>query len=191
MTYVEPILRDLPEQLETQRLVIRPPRAGDGVRFYAAIAESLEDLRRFPASMSWALCKQSVELSERYCREAHANFMTRRELPLLLLLPDGDTVIGCSGLYHCNWKVPRFEVGYWGRSSYQGRGLFTEGVGAIVDFAFNVLGARRVDALPDDENERSWRLCERLGFECEGLLRHERIAPDGTLRNTRIYARTR
>jgi len=32
-------------------------------------------------------------------------------------------------------------------------------------------------------------VAERCGFELEGVLRHERRAPDGSLRNTCIYAR--
>jgi hypothetical protein len=41
----EPILRDIPEQLESERLVIRCPRPGDGSAIHEAIAESLDELR--------------------------------------------------------------------------------------------------------------------------------------------------
>lgn len=188
-TPIEPILRDIPELLESSRLRIRPPRPGDGRIVFDAVRESLFDLRRFPASLGWALAEPSLETSERYCREAYSNFLARRDLPLLLLLKDSDIVVGSSGLHRMDWTVPKFEVGFWGRSSFQGKGYVTEGVAAIVECAFEVLGARRVEAFPDEENERSCKVCERLGFTLEGTLRHERIDPDGTLRNTRVYAR--
>jgi RimJ/RimL family protein N-acetyltransferase len=185
----EPILRDFPDLIETARLTIRCHRPGDGPRLFEALEESLRDLRKYPASLPWVLAEHSAETCEKFARESHSNFIARRDLPFLLFARGTDFVIGSSGLHRIDWAVPKFEVGYWGRSSQVGKGLITEGVRAIVDFAFSTLAARRVEALPDDENERSCRVCERLGFTLEGTLRHDRIAPDGTLRNTRIYAK--
>jgi len=49
---------------------------------------------------------------------------------------------------------------------------------------------RRIAAFPDDENQASWLVCERAVYALEGTLRNERVAPNGTLRHTRMYART-
>jgi hypothetical protein len=49
----DPLLLDLPDHFETERLQIRAPRAGDGAAVYEATVETLEDLRRFPSSLSW------------------------------------------------------------------------------------------------------------------------------------------
>ena len=186
-----PTLREVPDLLHTERLSIRPPHPGDGALVCIAVQESLAELRQFPASLGWALVDPTVEASEQYCREAHANFVTRRDMPFLVLLRDSNTIVASSGLHRIDWSVPKFEVGFWGRTSFQRRGYVTEAVGAIVAMAFDHLNARRVEALPDDLNERSCRVCERLGFELEGVLRNERIDPDGTLRNTRVYAKVR
>jgi len=183
-----PVLQNLPDVLHTNRLTIRPPRPGDGPAVFAAVNDSLADLRAFPASMGWALTEPSIDQSEQYCREAYAKFIARRDLALLLILRDSDVVVGSSGLHRIDWRVPKCEVGFWGRSSHRGNGYVTEGVSAIVSIAFDHLCARRVEALPDDLNQRSCRVCERLGFQLEGVLRHERRDPDGTLRNTRVYA---
>ena len=64
-----------------------------------AVRESLADLRRFPASMGWALVEPTLDSSERYCREAYANFQTRRDLPLLLLLKETAVLVGSSGMH--------------------------------------------------------------------------------------------
>ena len=188
---VDPVLLDLPDSIETERLTLRAPRPGDGPMVFEAVRDSLSELRRFPASMTWALAEPSVETSEKYCREAHANFVARRDLPLLLLERKTGVLVGSSGLHRIDWRVPKVEVGFWGRTPYNGRGLVTEGVGAIVELAFDALKARRVEAFCDEGNERSCRVCERLRFTLEGTRRNERIDPDGTLRNTRIYATVR
>jgi RimJ/RimL family protein N-acetyltransferase len=187
----DPLLLDFPDKLESERLIIRAPRPGDGRAHYEAVAESIGDLRRFPASLAWAMAAPSVESSEIYCRSAFANFVGRKDLPFLLLDRSSGAVVGGSGLHRFNWAVPKFEVGFWCRSSFQGKGLITEAVGVILMFAFERLGARRVEAFPDELNTASCRVCERVGLELEGTMRNERADPDGTLRNTRVYAKVR
>ena len=38
---IDPLLLDIPNQLETERLLLRVPRPGDGAMIYEAIMESL------------------------------------------------------------------------------------------------------------------------------------------------------
>lgn len=188
---IAPILLDLPEQFESERLIIRCPRPGDGQTIYEATIESLADLRRFPASMSWAMNAPSLESSETFCREGYANYQARKDLPLLLFLKSNGALVGASGLHRFNWKVPKFEIGFWCRSSLQGNGFITEAVNAITAIAFELLGAHRVVVYSDELNIPSWRVCERAGYELEGTMRNDRVDPDGTLRNIRVYAKTR
>jgi hypothetical protein len=188
---LNPVLRDLPTRIDTERLILRCPAPGDGAAVHAGVVDSLEALRRFPASLPWAMFEPSVDASERYCREGQAKFLMRTEMPLLLFLKEGGTYVGGSGLHAFDWAVPKCETGYWLRAGYQGRGLAVEAVNAITTWALETLGMRRIEALPDDENLASCRVCERAGYALEGVLRNDRAAPDGTLRNTRIYAITR
>ena len=59
----------------------------------------------------------------------------------------------------------------------------------IVAMAFETLAAQRVELISDAENAASRRVAERCGFALEGLLRRERRAPDGSLRDTCVYAK--
>ncbi|WP_430623315.1 GNAT family N-acetyltransferase [Burkholderia vietnamiensis] len=70
------------------------------------------------------------------------------------LLRESDTLIGCGGLHKPRWTARTFEVGWWGRTAFTGQGLITEAVRTILDFAFSSLAAHRVEALPDDLNEK-------------------------------------
>lgn len=186
-----PILRDVPEHLESPRLLIRCTRPGDGATVHAGVLEALTALRAFPASLPWAQHPPSVEASEQFCREGAAQHRLRTGFPMLLFLKDGVTHVGSSGLHRVDWSVPRCEIGYWVRPRFAGQGYITEAVLAITAFAFAHLGMRRVEALADDANGPSCRVCERAGYTLEGVLRHERAAPGGDLRNTRVYATVR
>jgi RimJ/RimL family protein N-acetyltransferase len=186
---MNPILIDLPDAIQSERLTVRAPRPGDGRKVFDAIVESLDALREFPASLPWALDEPSIDTAESFCRTASSNFIARDDFPMLFLLRESGTLIGCGGIHKPRWAAGTFEIGWWGRTSFTGQGLITEAVGTLLDFAFSSLAAHRVEALVDDLNEKSWRLCERVGMDFEGTLRHERIAPDGMLRNTRMYSK--
>jgi len=186
-----PVLLDIPDRFETERLLLRAPRPGDGAVLYASVIETLDDLRRYPASMTWAMEEPSVAKTEEFCRRGAANWIIRADFPMQLFRRDTGEHAGNCGLHRFNWNTRVFEIGWWGRKRFQGQGLITEAAAAITEFAFGQLGARRVWCCSDEENERSWRVAERLGFVHEGTLKSERGDPDGTRRSMRVYATTR
>jgi RimJ/RimL family protein N-acetyltransferase len=189
MAMSDPILIDLPESIETERLILRPPQAGDGAMLHAAIAESLSELRRFLASLPWVAAEQSVALSEVYCRNAQANFLARKDMAFLLLEKSSGQLVGAAGLHRTVWTTPKTEVGYWGRTSRSGKGFISEAVAALASFALTRLGVARIEIVTDEQNIASRRVAERCHFSLEGILRNECRAPDGSLRNTCIYSR--
>jgi ribosomal-protein-serine acetyltransferase len=164
---MQDILRDFPTSFDTARLTIRAPQPGDGPSVNAAVCESLAELRPW---MPWAVTAPSVEDTEANIREAHVRFIERKDLRLLLFLRGTDTVVGSSGLHHINWSVPSFETGYWVRTSYARQGYIAEAVNGITAFAFDVLGARRLQIVCNAKNERSAAVARRAGFTLEGTL---------------------
>ena len=188
---MDPILVDLPTAIETERLVLRPPRTGDGLALFEAVGESILDLRRFLASLPWVAAEQSIEVSEAFCRNGESNFVARKDLPFLLIEKATGDIVGAAGLHRIVWATPKVEVGYWGRTSKQRRGFVTEAVTALVGYAFEHVRAERIELITDEENTASRKVAERCGFSLEGILRHERRSPAGDLRNTCIYARLR
>jgi RimJ/RimL family protein N-acetyltransferase len=64
----------------------------------------------------------------------------------------------------------------------------TEAKLLLLRHAFESLRANRVALKTDIRNERSQAAIERLGAVREGVLRHQYIRPDGSLRDTVIYS---
>ena len=178
----------LPEQIESERLIIRVARPGDGAVFHEAITESLAQLAPW---LGWVTPAPTPEDSEDSCCRAHERFLRNEDLMAFFFLKDGGTLVGGSGLHDADWDLRHFEVGYWGRSSFSGKGLITEGVRALADHALESLAASRVFLTTDTLNVASWKLAERAGFELEGVLRNERRNLSGGLRDTRVYSRIR
>jgi hypothetical protein len=85
-----PILRDFPESFEAERLLIRCPMPGDGAEVYAAVSESLDELRPW---MPWARERLTADVEEENMRQARAAFLERRDLMLLLFLKGTGTLV--------------------------------------------------------------------------------------------------
>ncbi len=183
-----PELLDLPEVLETERLILRAPRAGDGPAVNAAILETWDELH---AWMPWAAERPDVDETEGYMRRHHASFIARTSLPMLMLDRSSHAVVGSTGIPRLDWSVPRFEIGYWVRRRCVGQGLVSEAVQALTAFAFATLGAARVEIRCSARNRRSQRVAERCGYAFEGRLRNIGLDPGGVLRDDLVYARIR
>jgi RimJ/RimL family protein N-acetyltransferase len=183
---MDPLLLNIPEEFETDRMVIRAARPGEGAVVNEAIRESIAELKPW---LTWAQTVPSVEDSEKQAREAHAKFHARQDLIYRGWLKGSNTFVVGSGLHRIDWSVPRFEIGYWVRTSMAGQGYVAEIVNAMARLAFETLAAERVEIRCDQHNQQSWRVAERCGFIYEGTLRHNSRAPDGSVRDIRIYSR--
>jgi ribosomal-protein-serine acetyltransferase len=187
MASTDHILRDIADSFDSERLTIRSPRPGDGPELNAAVLDSWAQLRPW---LPWTLTKPTVEESESTVRRAHAKFLTREDLWLLIFLKNSHTLVGSSGLHVRDWSVPRFEIGYWLRTRFAGHGYMTEAVLAIADFGFDVLRAHRLEIHCDSLNQRSAAVALRAGFTLEGTLRHQqRHHLTGELRDVMLFAR--
>jgi RimJ/RimL family protein N-acetyltransferase len=180
------ILMDFPDHLETERLILRAPRPGDGRAVNEAVRESVKELGPW---MPWVHPVETVEQTEGFVRRAAAHWLTREDLALLLWRKGDGVFVGASGLHRIDWSVPSMEIGYWVRTSLAGQGYITEAVLGITAFAFQYLGAQRLEIRCDAHNTRSAAVAERAGYTLEARLHHHARDVDGGLRDTLVYAR--
>lgn len=185
---INPILFDFPDHFDTDRLHIRAPRPGDGAVVNAGIRESYAELRMW---MPWASTLPDVSDTEAVMRRMAAAFIRREDLMLLLFRKDDGVFVGSSGLHRIDWSVPRFEIGYWVRTTMRGQGYMTEAVNGITAFAFHMLQAERVEIRCDSNNDRSAAVAQRAGYALEARLHHDGRSTDGELRDTLIFAKLR
>lgn len=185
---IPPILREFPDQFETERLLIRAPRAGDGMAIYEGITESLAELKPW---MPWAWETPKPEISEELARRNAARFATREDLALLIFRKADQQFVGGTGLHRIHWEIPSFEIGYWIRTSLHGQGYITEAVRGLTRFAFDLLGAQRCEIHCDFANTRSAAVALRAEYVSEAHLRNHRRNTSGELSDTQIFGLTR
>lgn len=120
----------------------------------------------------------TLEESEASVRKARLQFLERSDLMLHLRDKATDEFVGSSGLHRMDWNARSFEIGYWVRTSRSGKGLVTEAVRGIEQFAIVHLQANRLEIRCDARNVRSASVAKRLGYTQEGIL--HRIKRDRT-----------
>jgi RimJ/RimL family protein N-acetyltransferase len=74
--------------------------------------------------------------------------------------------------------MQRAELGYWVGKSYWNHGYCTEAARAVVRFAFEDLGLRRVFAQRYRRNPASGRVMQKAGMRHEGTLRQHAVKWD-------------
>ena len=81
------------------------------------------------------------------------------------------------------------EIGYtWLAASAVRTVVNTDAKRTMLSHAFDEWGVLRVSIITDVRNEVSRRAIERLGASLEGIIRAERLAVDGTVRDTARYS---
>jgi ribosomal-protein-serine acetyltransferase len=102
------------------------------------------------------------------------------QLPLAIAVraDHGWRLVGAVNLF-LDDSAQSAELGYWVDAGFEGRGLVTRAVTAVLDHVFGPLGVQRVELRTTPANQRSRRLAERLGFTQEGVLRSAAALPGG------------
>lgn len=181
------LLLAIPETIETERMILRAAKAGDGPDAFEAVRESVNELRPW---MPWVHPEPTLEGSVEFHGTAEAKWASRDMLDFQWTDKNTKRLIGKGGFHTINWDVPKLEIGYWVRTSMTGRGYCTEAVRALVTFAQRDLGANRLEICCDPRNLVSRRIAERCGFALEGILRRNMRDPYGGLRDSCMYAMT-
>jgi RimJ/RimL family protein N-acetyltransferase/nitroimidazol reductase NimA-like FMN-containing flavoprotein (pyridoxamine 5'-phosphate oxidase superfamily) len=105
--------------------------------------------------------------------------------------PVSGAVIGMTSYHDVNEEERSLAIGHTvlGRQWWR-TGVNTEAKLMLLERAFDVLGAERVLWYTDIRNERSQRAIARLGAGRDGVLRRHRLRPDGTWRDSVLFAMT-
>jgi RimJ/RimL family protein N-acetyltransferase len=176
----------VPLQILTPRLRLEGPDPAEAEVVHAAVRESLAELRLW---MPWA--DQTLEQTRGFLEQAAIDFEARNAFHWNLWLrepADGSPLVGACGFPRLDWRVPAFEIGYWMRSAYTGRGLATEAVDALRRLAQEELGARRIEIRASAGNRASRGVAERCGFALEAVLRSTHRETGGELGDTMVFS---
>jgi ribosomal-protein-alanine N-acetyltransferase len=160
-----------PPTLETPRLRLRAPVAGDAEAIFEAYTQDIQVARY----TTWAPHRSLGETRKFLEQHCEAGRKAGTVFSWLITLSDGGHA---AGMIDFRLAACRAEVGYVLARRYWGRGLMTEAAGAVVEWVIAQPEIHRVWATVDLENVASQRVLEKVGMIREGVLRRWLVAPN-------------
>jgi len=164
--------------LESSRISLRPLQYSDAV----ALVHAAADGELWNLSVTIVPSASTVDA---YLKKALDGRDAGTVLPFAIVLKDSGEVIGSTRF----WKIDRLnrklEIGSsWISARWQKTFVNTDVKYLMLRHAFEVLDCVRVQFTTDENNQKSRSAILRLGAKQEGIVRHERIMPDGRKRNS-------
>ena len=106
-------------------------------------------------------------------------------MPFVIIRRDSGQIAGSTRFWKIDRANRKLEIGHtWLSESAQRTGINTEAKYLLLTHAFETMDAVRVQFTTDELNEKSRAAILRIGAKQEGIVRHERIMPDGRKRNS-------
>nr|WP_279343698.1 GNAT family protein [Variovorax terrae] len=131
----------------------------------------------------------SHETIDDYIRIALSGHAAGTGIPFVIELISTGKIIGSTRFWNADISARTIEISHtWLAFSYQRTFVNTEVKYLMLQFAFEQLACIRVQFRVDETNSKSRTAVLRLGAKEEGLIRHERVMPDGRKRNALLYS---
>lgn len=169
---------DLQPTLTATAVELRPLQAADA----PALLEAAADGELWTMKLTVIPGPESVE---RYVATALAGREAGTVMPFAIVRRDTGRIVGSTRFWKIDRANRKLEIGHtWLGLSVQRSGINTQAKYLLLRHAFEAMGCVRVQFTTDELNERSRAAILRIGARQEGVVRHERIMPDGRKRNS-------
>ncbi len=148
-------------------VILRPFRLEDAVQLYEAVRESLINLKPW---MSWAHDAYAPQDADDFIRITRARWEEKTLYAFAIVDAKNNELLGGCSLSHKHPIYHYCNLGYWVRTSYQGKGLAGRAAKLAAQFGFEHGGIIRAEIVIAAGNEKSIRVAEKIGAHYEGIL---------------------
>ena len=156
---------ELPERIESERLVLRLWTSADVPALGAAVGRSVEHLRPW---MPWVAFEPLDHDARRLLVEQWDEEWRAGGDAVYGMLDHDGRIVGGTGFHRRNRDRTVLDIGYWVAADRTGCGFAREATAALVDRAFTLGGVTAVDIHHDRANARSRSVPHALGFRFLG-----------------------
>lgn len=169
--------------LTTNKVTLRPLAMDHLADFFNAGA--------FPDIWAWSLPDKctSIEVTERWLQYSLTMAEKGLHRPFAIFDNNSGKFVGSTRYCAINAEDKSVEIGFtFITPKFQRSYINTHTKYCLLQHAFEELGAIRVEFKAHEQNKKSCKAIARLGAKFEGILRNQRILPDGSYRNTAIFS---
>ena len=163
--------------IQGERIILRHIKFSDVRDVFAAIQDSDVAKQAAPFEKSFATNRvlHFLKRIPRYAGKTIRYFWwklfppkNRRIFRFGISLKESGKIVGMVVLTRKGKQLEYGEVGFWIIKEHWGKGLTTEALKMVIDFAFNYLGLEKMDGWTVEENIGSRRVMEKCGFKLCG-----------------------
>ncbi|HEV8200875.1 MAG TPA: GNAT family protein [Candidatus Polarisedimenticolia bacterium] len=124
-----------------------------------------------------------------YLAEALAGQRAGHMLPWAVRETKSGAIVGSTRFHDIDAPIDRVEIGYtWYAAGWQRTHVNAACKRLLLGHAFESLGCRVVGFRTDNFNIPSQRAIAALGARRDGVLRHHKMRPDGSVRDSVMYS---
>ncbi|MDE3056636.1 MAG: GNAT family N-acetyltransferase [Bacteroidota bacterium] len=145
---------------------LRTFERSDAEALFALIEKNRSDLRTW---LPWVDLNASVKDSEKFITNSAEQLHGGNGFQIGIWYKG--ELGGVIGFHPIDWMNLCVMIGYWLGEEFRGKGLVTEAVRLLVNYAFTQYQLHRVEIKCATENHKSIAIPQRLGFTEEGTLR--------------------
>ena len=84
---------------------------------------------------------------------------------------DNKIFYGAAGINDMKKDHRKGELGFWLLKEHWRKGFMAEALPIVLKYAFDKLNLHRIEAIVENENIASKKTIEKLGFDCEGIMK--------------------
>ena len=151
--------------IETERFILKEIEEKHSNHFISLFSD--EDIMKYSGTEVYDPEKQ-VEF---YFKKVKLMYKEKKGIRWAIINKESKAFIGDIGLYNIDFYSNNTEIGYTIEKNFWRKGVASECIKAIENFAFEILDMNRIIAMIDCNNISSIKLSEKLGFHKDGILR--------------------
>lgn len=172
-----------PVTLATDKVTLRPLTIEDADAFYQAGA--------FPELWKWSLPNQCISKAQATTWLIESQEMVEQGQQVVFAIIDNQTgaLVGSTRYCAINREDRSLEIGFtFITPKFQRTYINSHAKYCLLTHAFESLNAIRVQFKTHEKNHTSRRAIARIGASFEGILRNQKILPDGSFRNSAFFS---
>ena len=156
-------------ELGDERLLLRAFRVEDAEAIHAAVRESMNELMQW---LSWCHPDYAIADTRQFLDGRAEAFQADGEYSFAIIERASGRFVGATGINQLEKAALRANLGYWLRTSANGRGYATRATKLVARWAFESQGLERIEIVAATGNLASQRVAERVGATREAIARN-------------------
>jgi len=174
------------QTIETERLILRKFRLSDARNVFDNYA-SKDKVTEYMVWRSHRDIDETIGYLRDYVLPEYAK---PNAYHWAIVLKETGEVIGSIDVCKSNEERMRAELGWVLDDTYWGREIMPEAAKSVLEYLFSV-GYERVQATHNIANAKSGRVMEKIGMQCEGILKKYGMNNENVLVDCKMWAITK